>query len=103
MIVCVCHRVSDRDIARAVQDGCASFDELQFDLGVATSFGKCHGCAREVFHQHAAQTARTAQTVQTAQTATQAAAVACGALPTHRRVIAIVAQQHAGAMASSGA
>jgi bacterioferritin-associated ferredoxin len=53
MIVCVCHRVSDRDIARTAQNGCASFDELQFELLVATSCGKCHDCARETFHRHA--------------------------------------------------
>lgn len=56
MIVCVCHRVSDREIAHAVRSGCASFDELQFDLGVATACGKCHDCARETFEHHAAQT-----------------------------------------------
>ena len=54
MIVCVCHRVSDRDIARAVAAGCASFEELQFELGVATRCGRCGDCARDVFHQHAA-------------------------------------------------
>jgi hemin uptake protein HemP len=32
MIVCICHRVSDRDIARAAREGCARFDELQFEL-----------------------------------------------------------------------
>ena len=40
MIVCICHRVSDRDIARAAREGCASFDELQMELAVATSCGK---------------------------------------------------------------
>ena len=55
MIICICHRVSDRDIAHAVQGGCASFDELQFELGVGTCCGRCHDCARETFHRHAAQ------------------------------------------------
>ena len=59
MIICICHRVSDRDIARAVQGGCASFDELQFELFVATSCGKCHDCARETF-QHQSVLAGTA-------------------------------------------
>jgi len=54
MIICVCHRVSDRDIARVAREGCASFDELQFALGVATRCGKCHDCARNTFHEHAA-------------------------------------------------
>jgi bacterioferritin-associated ferredoxin len=53
MIVCICHRVSHHDIARAVRDGCASFDELQFELAVATGCGACHDCARETFHEHA--------------------------------------------------
>lgn len=55
MIVCICHRVSDRDIARAAQAGCASFDDLQFELSVATACGRCHDCAQQTFHQHTAQ------------------------------------------------
>ncbi len=53
MIVCICHRVSDRDIAHAVRQGCSSFEELQFELGVATACGSCQDCARETFTQHA--------------------------------------------------
>jgi bacterioferritin-associated ferredoxin len=49
MIVCLCRRVSDRDIARAAQEGCASFEELQSRLGVATGCGACGPCARELF------------------------------------------------------
>lgn len=49
MIVCVCHRVSDRDIAIAASSGCPSFEALQEDLCVATACGACHDCAREVF------------------------------------------------------
>ena len=52
MIVCVCHRVSDRDIARAAREGCASFDELQHELAVATACGACHDCARDAFRHH---------------------------------------------------
>ena len=50
MIVCVCHRVSDREIARHARAG-MSFDEIQFELGVATQCGQCEGCAREVVAQ----------------------------------------------------
>lgn len=53
MIVCICHRVSDRDIARAAASGCTSFEELQVDTGVATRCGKCHDCARQTFQSHA--------------------------------------------------
>ena len=46
MIICVCHRVCDRDIARAAREGCASFDELQDELRVGTACGACqdHAC-----------------------------------------------------------
>ena len=47
MIVCVCRRVSDRDIERLVRSGCSSFDELQMELGVATCCGQCAECARK--------------------------------------------------------
>jgi bacterioferritin-associated ferredoxin len=57
MIICVCHRVSDRDIARAVREGCISFEQLQFDLGVATCCGKCQDSAREALKHHAVQVA----------------------------------------------
>ncbi len=50
MIVCVCHRVSDRDIARHVRAG-YGFDDIQLELGVATQCGRCEGCARDVVAQ----------------------------------------------------
>lgn len=51
MIVCVCRRISDRDIQREARAGCASFEELQLNLGVAACCGCCHDCAIEVFEQ----------------------------------------------------
>ena len=50
MIVCVCHRISDRDIRR-VAPSCHSFDDLQMDTGVSTCCGRCEDCAREVYTQ----------------------------------------------------
>ena len=50
MIVCVCRRVSDREIARHVRAG-MSFDDIQFELGVATQCGNCETCARDVVAQ----------------------------------------------------
>ncbi|HSV35390.1 MAG TPA: (2Fe-2S)-binding protein [Ramlibacter sp.] len=50
MIVCVCRRVSDREIARHAHAG-MTFDEIQFELGVATQCGQCEGCARDVVAQ----------------------------------------------------
>ena len=51
MIVCVCHRVSDRDIAIAASSGCPNFEALQDDLRVATACGACRDCARDVFDE----------------------------------------------------
>ena len=61
MIVCICHRVSDRDIARAAREGCASFDELQGELRVATACGTCRDFARETFAMHRACEAEVAR------------------------------------------
>ncbi len=50
MIVCVCRRISDREIARHARAG-LGFDEIQLELGVATQCGKCESCARELVSQ----------------------------------------------------
>jgi len=50
MIVCVCQRVSDRDIARHVRAGMC-FSDIQLELGVATQCGRCEGCARDIVAQ----------------------------------------------------
>jgi bacterioferritin-associated ferredoxin len=49
MIVCLCHRISDRDIRREVSEGTHCFEMLQDQTRVASSCGSCHDCAREVF------------------------------------------------------
>lgn len=50
MIVCVCRRVSDREIARHARAG-HGFDDIQFELGVATQCGRCEACARDLIAQ----------------------------------------------------
>jgi bacterioferritin-associated ferredoxin len=55
MIVCICHRISDRDIARAARQGCTSFDELQDQTRVGTACGACGDCARETFEAQQCQ------------------------------------------------
>jgi bacterioferritin-associated ferredoxin len=50
MIVCVCRRVSDREIARHARAG-MDFDTIQFELGVATQCGQCECCARDIVAQ----------------------------------------------------
>ena len=49
MIVCLCHRLSDRDIQRAVAAGIRCFEVLQDETRLASSCGCCHDSAREVF------------------------------------------------------
>ncbi len=50
MIVCVCRRVSDREIARHARAG-LGFDDIQFELGVAAQCGQCESCARDIVAQ----------------------------------------------------
>ncbi|MDR2128906.1 MAG: (2Fe-2S)-binding protein [Burkholderiaceae bacterium] len=50
MIVCVCNRVSDREIVRHAHVG-MSFDDVQLELGVATCCGACESCARDLVAQ----------------------------------------------------
>ncbi|MCW5633208.1 MAG: (2Fe-2S)-binding protein [Rubrivivax sp.] len=52
MIICVCHRVTDRDIAREVAHGCTSFDDLQDATRVGTACGACREYALESFAAH---------------------------------------------------
>ena len=54
MIVCVCKAVSDRTIRASIADGVESFDELQFELGVATCCGRCEESVRDVMAQSGA-------------------------------------------------
>ncbi|TAM04562.1 MAG: (2Fe-2S)-binding protein [Paraburkholderia sp.] len=54
MIVCVCKSVSDRKIRASIAEGMDSFDDLQFELGVATCCGKCEETVREVMAQSGA-------------------------------------------------
>lgn len=50
MIVCLCNRVSDRDIQHAVKiHGVRNFEVLKDMTQAASCCGCCHECAREVF------------------------------------------------------
>ena len=49
MIVCLCHRVSDRDIRRGVESGMHNFEVLQDETLVGAGCGCCLDCAHEVF------------------------------------------------------
>lgn len=52
MIVCLCNRVSDRDIHHAVKvEGVRDFEQLKDWTLAASCCGCCHDCAREVFEE----------------------------------------------------
>jgi bacterioferritin-associated ferredoxin len=75
MIVCLCHRISDRDIATAVQSGTRCFEVLQDETRIASSCGCCHECAQEVFEKALARTGAPV-VVQVARLTREAAGVA---------------------------
>lgn len=52
MIVCICNAVSDHAIRRAVTNGVASFDELQWELGVGNCCGECKPTACAILKAH---------------------------------------------------
>lgn len=58
MIICMCHRISDRDIAREAKSGCPSFEDLQDDLRIGTACGCCLDVARTTFEEQAAAAPR---------------------------------------------
>ena len=51
MIVCVCKSVSDRKIRASIAKGVDTFNDLQFELGVAICCGKCEESVRDVMAQ----------------------------------------------------
>jgi bacterioferritin-associated ferredoxin len=51
MIVCLCHRVSDRDIHRVVGEGVANFEHLQDLTRVASNCGCCLDSAQMIFEE----------------------------------------------------
>ena len=54
MIICICQDVSERDIAKAVSEGCHSFPALQEELEIGRACGTCLCSARESFAEQKA-------------------------------------------------
>lgn len=51
MYVCVCHGVTESQIAKAVDEGATRFRELRHHLRVATGCGMCASCAKDCLKQ----------------------------------------------------
>lgn len=51
MYVCICNKVTDKQIHQAAQNGVCSIDSLCDKLNVASCCGKCRQCAKQVLHE----------------------------------------------------
>jgi bacterioferritin-associated ferredoxin len=51
MYICICNRITDRQICRAVDQGAASLTEVQRQLPVARCCGRCAASACALIHQ----------------------------------------------------
>ncbi len=51
MYVCICKKVTDRQIRQAVRRGAHRMRDLREALGVASECGKCAECARAVLRE----------------------------------------------------
>ncbi len=51
MVVCICRRVTDRDIHKAVAQGACRMRDLRQQLGVSAQCGKCAECAHAVLKE----------------------------------------------------
>lgn len=48
MYVCICNAVTDKDIRRAVENGCRSMSDLTLRTGCSGTCGSCAGLAEDV-------------------------------------------------------
>ncbi|MEH6552118.1 MAG: bacterioferritin-associated ferredoxin [Pseudomonadales bacterium] len=48
MYVCLCNGITDKQIRKAASQGCASLDQLQLQLGVASQCGSCADFALQI-------------------------------------------------------
>jgi bacterioferritin-associated ferredoxin len=48
MYICICNAITDRDIARAAEEGARSEEDLARNLGVGLGCGRCTSCAKSI-------------------------------------------------------
>jgi len=58
MYICLCHGITDRQIRRAVEQGCSTLGDVQQQLPVGGCCGRCEPAARELIREHATQAAQ---------------------------------------------
>ncbi|HMU66395.1 MAG TPA: (2Fe-2S)-binding protein [Cellvibrionaceae bacterium] len=47
MYVCLCHAVTERQVAEAIEKGARCIKDLRAQLSITATCGKCASCARE--------------------------------------------------------
>lgn len=85
MYICICNAITERQVAASVQQGSVSLQDLQADLGVATSCGCCAETAQE--YLPGGRYAASSTGFPTAVTATATAEAANDADPIFQEVI----------------
>ena len=55
MLVCICNRVSDRDIRDAIHDGSSSYSDIQDSLSVGKCCGQCGPYAKALVNDTISQ------------------------------------------------
>jgi len=48
MLVCICNRISDRDIRSSIHEGASGFREVKAELGIGSCCGQCVPFAKGV-------------------------------------------------------
>ncbi|NMP16143.1 hypothetical protein HII16_07320 [Thalassotalea sp. Y01] len=52
MFVCICHQITEADLANAVEQGANTMKEIRDQLSVASQCGKCVQFAKQVLAEH---------------------------------------------------
>lgn len=55
MLVCICNRISDRDIRSAIHEGASGFRDVKSELGVGSCCGQCVPFAKGVVEETVSQ------------------------------------------------
>ncbi|MGO2232545.1 bacterioferritin [Marinomonas sp. UCMA 3892] len=59
MYVCICNRVSDREIKASIQEGATTMRELYKEHSIGSQCGKCCQCAKKLLNSELIKIAET--------------------------------------------
>lgn len=57
MYICICKKITDKQIHQEIENGATTLDELSNRLGVASQCGKCGKCVRNMIRRKASKMA----------------------------------------------